>query len=222
MALQSGLGPTAKNREDKHWPSAHAMDTGNAGLLVHLEARCKLVFENRTPNPTIITQQILRAAQELEAVRINRPQQSQILVQLGWERPDLGAITVNCDAAWNPTTRRGGISVIARDGEGRPCGGRIMQLESNSIEELKALAIMEGVKFVVEERWLKVRIESDAEMVINHLKETTFLWRIDTIVANAKVIASSINNINWVHIPRLVNQCAKQAMQEMCSSDWVE
>lgn len=85
---------------------------------------------------------------------------------------------------------------------------------------------MEGVKLATEQWWQDVLIESDAELVIKHINGASFLWKLDTIVENIKVLATPIESISWAHIPRAANQCAnwlaKHAMQGMCTSDWVE
>lgn len=82
---------------------------------------------------------------------------------------------------------------------------------------------MEGVKLATEQRWQDVLIESDAELVIKHINGASFLWKLDTIVENIKVLATPIESISWAHIPRAANQCAnwlaKHAMQGMCTSD---
>lgn len=70
------------------------------------------------------------------------------------------------------------------------------------------MTIMEGVKLTIEERWQDVLIESDKKMVVKQLNDIGFLWMIDTIVQNIKVIAISIDRVSWVSVPRSVNQCA--------------
>lgn len=57
---------------------------------------------------------------------------------------------------------------------------------------MKATTIIEGVKLVVEERWQNVLIESDAKIVIKDFNDMEFSWRIDTIVANAKVLLAQL------------------------------
>lgn len=51
-------------------------------------------------------------------------------------------------------------------------------------------------------------VESNEEVVINHLKGLKFIWRIDAISSNVLVLARSICNISLEAIPRAPNQSA--------------
>lgn len=86
---------------------------------------------------------------------------------------------------------------------------------------MKATTIIEGVKLVVEERWQNVLIESDAKIVIKDFNDMEFSWRIDTIVANAKVLLAQLTeSIGRIyHANHCANWLAKQTIQGMCSSD---
>lgn len=94
---------------------------------------------------------------------------------------------------------------------------------ADSIEELEAKTILEGVKLAGLNKWQHVYVESDAATVIKHLKCSEFSWRIETIVSNAKAMASDINRVSWANIPKSANQSAdwlaKHAMQGLCPSD---
>lgn len=91
-----------------------------------------------------------------------------------WTPPPPGSVCINGDAAMSPSTGNRGLGVIARSCEGVICGGRAVQREASSTEELKALAVMEGVKVAITRGWQDVLIESDAELVIKHLNGAIF------------------------------------------------
>lgn len=121
---------------------------------------------------------------------------------------DSNIVKINCDASWCPTTGQKGIGVIARNHSGEICGGWRSSTNGGSIEELEANTILQAVTIAVEKRWHRVTIESDAEVVINHLRGTDSLWRIDTIMLNVKMLTTTIESVAWDAIPMTVNICA--------------
>lgn len=73
-------------------------------------------------------------------------------------------------------------------------------------------------------RWQNVIVELDATTIINHLQGKDFAWRIDSILSNTSTLSRTVDQIEWVHIPRTANSCAdwitKQALLE-CPTNWV-
>lgn len=41
---------------------------------------------------------------------------------------------------------------------------------------MEAKAILEGIRLSEEKEWWNISVESDAEVVINHLKGNDYLW----------------------------------------------
>lgn len=77
----------------------------------------------------------------------------------------------------------------------------------DSIEELEAKAILEGIKLVVLNKWQRVIVELDASTVINHLRGFNSSWRVETILSNAIFLAQTVGSISWEYIPIIANQC---------------
>lgn len=167
-----------------------------------------------------IVQQIVQAYEEMKFTSFHGSRQDATTWLRQWEKPDEKTINLICNVTQCQTSRRDGLRIIARNHVGHICGGRQLQVSADSIEELEAKAILEGVKLAIQNRWKHVSVESDAEMVINHFKGTKYSWRIDTIVDNAKVIARLFESANWVNILKSAYQCAdwlaKQVMQGLC------
>lgn len=172
------------------------------------KSRCTLVFEHKQPSTTHLLEKIHKAATEMNIFNSYRVAQGRTPTNDRWTRPDNNTIKINCDASRCPVTGQGGIGVIARGQDRHICGGWHGASNEGSIEELEAKAVLHAVQLAVEKRWPRTVIESDSEIVIDHLKGTTYLWRIDTILSNAKILASNIKAVDWIAIPRTVNACA--------------
>lgn len=65
----------------------------------------KTVFEDRTPKPIMIVQEILRAYEEINATSIPNPRPESSARSRRWEKLDEGIIKVNCDAVWYSASR---------------------------------------------------------------------------------------------------------------------
>lgn len=68
--------------------------------------------------------------------------------------------------------------------------------------------VVEGVRLALSNDWKNVIVESDSAIVIDHLLGRNFAWRVESELSNALVLASSVESIRWVKIPRAANLCA--------------
>lgn len=172
---------------------------------------------------TILQQKTGKLQNQNNQQGINRAQSSEGVQK--WTKLRLGTVKLNCDAAWTSSTGRGGIKVIAGNHAGEVVAGYQSSEMAVSINFLEARAVYEGVKLTIENSWESVEIESDAEVVINHVKGTTKFWQIESIIQNSIYLAGSIRNLTWNRIPQYANQCvdwlAKHAISGMCHTDWV-
>lgn len=123
--------------------------TNNDNVLVSLESRCKLLFDDKQPNVEIILQELHKTNGELMTVLQNRAastghpaSSSSVGNVVKWTRPDHSAIKINCDGAWSSTSRQGGVGVIARDSTGAVRGGSQSMVDGGSTEEVKAKALL--------------------------------------------------------------------------------
>lgn len=192
---------------------------------------CRWVFERKMPSAVGTITEVYKAVQEMQSSGSSRPngrsnQDNRTRQPDRWVRPEVGTVKINCDAAWCPSTHRGGLSVIARDHSGAICGGRQMPIIGGSVEELEALAIVEGMILATESGWRDIVVESDSEVVINHLKGIKFSWRIEAILPRVRTMATSCATIRWVAILRNANKCtdfvARLAHLGVCPMDWAD
>lgn len=49
---------------------------------------------------------------------------------------------------------------------------------------LEPTIIYKGTRLALEMNWQKVKIESDSQILINHIRGVNYHWRIATLVAN--------------------------------------
>lgn len=144
-----------------------------------------------------------------------------------WKKARPGAIKINCDGAWDASSKRGGIGVVARDETGALVGGRNDSCVDFGADIIEARALLSGVELAIEKGWNTVEFESDAEAVINAIKNPSSKidWRLDTIVDNIRLKAQLIQETSWCSISRKANLCADwvalQSRKGMCSNDWV-
>lgn len=86
-----------------------------------------------------------------------------------WNKPTQGIIKINCDVAWEASTRKGGTTVIARGWMGRIVGGRNSTSKDTAVKNLEAKAIMQAVELTIYHIWEDVIVESDAKNIIEML-----------------------------------------------------
>lgn len=88
---------------------------------------------------------------------------------------------------------------------------------------MKSKTILEELRLLMDKMWQNIVVESDVEIIINHLKDTNFIWRIDVISSNVLGLARAISLVSWEAIHRVVNHSAdcivKLAKQMVCPSD---
>lgn len=112
------LAKTGNTRRDKYI-AAMALIVGWCVWKV----RCKMAFKDRLPNTGGIIQEAFRTFGE-SRVQLNvRSTTVRTVDRKPWSAPDVGCIKLNCDTSWEEATGRGGLGVIARDHDGRICGG---------------------------------------------------------------------------------------------------
>lgn len=83
------------------------------------------------------------------------------------------------------------------------------------------MAILEGVKSDVANRWETVEIESDAASVINHIRGIDKLCSIETIIQYCLHLACRIRSITWRYIPRTANLCADWVVKQALAKIYV-
>ncbi|KAK8547806.1 hypothetical protein V6N13_027419 [Hibiscus sabdariffa] len=87
-----------------------------------------------------------------------------------WMKPSQDCVKINVDGAFNPTTRRAAIGVIARNAHGMMIDGSAYQLRGlHTAESAEACAFKEGVRMAIENDWTHVVSEGDSATVVSRL-----------------------------------------------------
>lgn len=171
--------------------------------LMIWKAPCKMAFKQRRPNAIATVGEVTKVMREMTVLesqgRTSAPrdgEQSRVpRAKENWQKSMPLVITINVDAAWNATTRQGGVGIVARDHTRALCGGRHRPLVGEFVEEMEAIVVVEGVSLAVEMGWPCVRVESKSETIINHLLSVSFSWRIEAILSHVCVLVSSLSTV---------------------------
>ncbi|KAL4271357.1 hypothetical protein GQ457_13G012300 [Hibiscus cannabinus] len=84
-----------------------------------------------------------------------------------WARPLQDRIKINVDGAFNPTSRKAAVGVIARNSHGMMVDGCAFQLEgSHTAESAEACAFKEGITLAIANGWNHVDFEGDAVNIV--------------------------------------------------------
>ncbi|CAN6690783.1 unnamed protein product [Malus baccata var. baccata] len=114
--------------------------------------------------------------------------------------------------SWKGNPLVAGIGVVIRDLVGSLIGGNCIHLIRSSPEEVKAKAILEGLKLAASSGHRKVK---------RNLKG---LWKIIPIVEEIRKHACLLSSLHWEWIPWSANKAAyaaaSLAIQRVCSSEW--
>ncbi|XWS71007.1 hypothetical protein CRYUN_Cryun03dG0100000 [Craigia yunnanensis] len=86
-----------------------------------------------------------------------------------WRPPEEGWIKINCDRACISKTNEAAYGILARDSKGNVVASIEKKFVSVEAEVAEALAIKQVVKLVIEKRYQKVEIESDAKLIIDEI-----------------------------------------------------
>ncbi|MBA0643781.1 hypothetical protein Goklo_028040, partial [Gossypium klotzschianum] len=143
---------------------------------------------------------------------MERPMIPKPVEEKGWQKPRLGVVKINFDAAVEG--RRMSFGVVARDHDGFVLGGRAGVLESNAGAEWAELqALAECLELAREKRWLKLEVESDCANLVNRLKWarvdfSTYGFRIRQLLNSFDPCI--VFNFKFVWTPRCCNKAADQ------------
>jgi ribonuclease HI len=89
-----------------------------------------------------------------------------------WSKPEEGSLKINVDASFMKGDNSGATGLIVRNSEGRMIQAQAIWTEyAASSLVMEAAAILEGVRFAIDRGFQCVEIESDAQEVINLIKD---------------------------------------------------
>lgn len=153
--------------------------------------RCQTIHNGENPKPnnaiiatTRLAEECWRARRTVQRAEVrpapNRPTR--------WKKLENGTIKVNCDGAWEATTRNGGTRVITRDWNSNIIVGRsTLSKDSNAVE------------LVVNQRWEDNIIESAAQIIIKTLQRSQngMNWELKHILIDILDMANGIPRMRW-------------------------
>jgi ribonuclease HI len=133
----------------------------------------------------------------------------------GWLVPTEGELKANVDAAWDSTTRRGGIGVVVRDHQGKPvltdwrfipgCAGA---------EDAEALACLEGLKHLIALNGRSSVLESDCLRAVQVLTcndmDKSNSW---CIYSESRELLKVFSSIRIAKVDRMCNSVAHSLAQ---------
>ena len=117
--------------------------------------------------------------------------------------------------------------VVARNREGRVLAGKSQWLEMDEAEIAEAMAIKQGVKLEVEQRYQKVIIESDAKVVVERIngREKNRYWRTAIIEEDIKELLRNVKEVKVNFVTRNSNteahKIAQKTIKRMCPLGWI-
>ncbi|KAL0012539.1 hypothetical protein SO802_007647 [Lithocarpus litseifolius] len=137
---------------------------------------------------------------------------------LAWIPPPFGWVKLNVDAALNNSSSA--LAVVARNhlGEVLFIWGSRHHLCTPS--QAEAAAILWAVHLAIQEQWMSVIIEGDAQVCFNALSLPDHIpdWNISTIVSNINSLLSSFVSCKFKWIRRSNNSAAHAAARFALSS----
>lgn len=83
------------------------------------KAQCKMIFEDKNPNPRELVQFINRETSEFRQVRREQANARSNENSHHWNPPPVDSIKIICDASWCQKTNVGRISVVSRNSMGQ-------------------------------------------------------------------------------------------------------
>ena len=137
-----------------------------------------------------------------------------------WNKPPVGSIKLNTDAAIFLSRNRFSFALVARNHEGNLleakaccCGGLV------SPEVVEAIGIKEALSWIKTKSWVNVVLESDALVVIQAIRSQTPLASyFGRIIQDCRSLLSSLSNhfISLQFVKRSANTVAHHIAKSTC------
>ncbi|KAL7214682.1 hypothetical protein ACSBR1_026965 [Camellia fascicularis] len=171
--------------------------------------RNKKIFENKNFNSFESVKFIFEFSLEIHMAfsrSIVTPKKSSVLIR--WIPPFASLIKLNSDGCLRESLGIGGFGGLFRDEQGAWISGYYDRIESRSSLEAELWAVYKGLIILLQRGLTKVVIETDAEQVVQLLKEgpgDNFSFR--GLVEDARIILRGCK-CEVIHVMREGNTCA--------------
>lgn len=143
-----------------------------------------------------------------------------------WSSPHVDYIKINIDAALFKVSKSVGVGMVARDHNGIVIAWRhrtFSQLFQPDVAE--TVAVVEGIKFVVDSGWSKIQIEGDNFSVMAAFRSPEVnLFVVDLFVQEGLNLLASFHLVEFLHIRREENVIAHRLAKEVtivCDGDFI-
>ena len=106
---------------------------------------------------------------------------------------------MNCDGAFDLKPCKAGIGVVARNSEGKMVARLAKAVKGIDAGKMKAFALREGIRLALKEKFQKIIMESDLEIMINAiLKDRGYQhWKFVAVVHDIKGLLIQIKEAKW-------------------------
>jgi hypothetical protein len=145
-----------------------------------------------------------------------------------WEKPPLGVLKLNWDAALHTETQTMGVGVVIRDDRG-DCVAALARVVPYIADLLTAetVAAWHAAQLICEKGYQKVLFEGDCLSIISDLKKEDPSGNGGgLLISDMKFLLSTIEVINFQHVKRDANKAAhclaKFAITHMIDKVWVK
>ncbi|XP_031124298.1 uncharacterized protein LOC116027009 [Ipomoea triloba] len=131
------------------------------------------------------------------------------------ERPALGWLKINTDAAMNTTSNMSGFGFIARDSDGLFVAAKYLSCSGIFQPRVtEALAVREALIWAKDKGFDAVCLESDAQVVIQGLGNSNSNTYFDLVLMDIHKLTSSFLNISFMFVKRSANSAAHRLARE--------
>lgn len=133
---------------------------------------------------------------------------------------------INSNIAVEKDNGIAGLGCIARSSNSCVVGGMATQINSSCVDTAEGLAILEAIHLAKSNRWRKVLLEVDSEVIFySCLKKREPPWRVKPVIEEIWTHKMFFDEMKLSLVRRGAHKCAdwvaNQAKKEMCPSDWI-
>ncbi|XP_042505592.1 uncharacterized protein LOC122082182 [Macadamia integrifolia] len=194
-------------------------------------ARNDLIFKKKNWTPIEVSQAALCAFEEFGEANgyyvtsTNSNSNQQYQAPSHWIPPHSGECKINCDAAFDPDSARGGLGVIARMSSRSQSFAISSPAFFGIVGTGEALAIRLGLLHSIQEGITNARFEYDCEIIISFMKEQSQTMPFEVqLVIHDIVLSTQFIVCNFYFIPREANviahSLARKALSMSVETAW--
>ncbi|XP_028803709.1 uncharacterized protein LOC114758781 [Neltuma alba] len=131
---------------------------------------CKLVFEQETPNPTLVIEAANKMMRDFWEANELLPTNTEMALPKSatrWRKPHFGRVKLNYDGAYYRKTGKAGIGIICRDSYGLFLRGWSKAVVASSALHAEILALTKAISLSEEWGLSNVILEGDCKVLID-------------------------------------------------------